>query len=64
MKAFFGKWLYQGKERDISTSNWTWREWASLIIHVAFGLIPLVYGTVSAWNLWFDMFGEPIISIL
>lgn len=64
MKAFFGKWLYQGKERDISTSNWTWREWASLIIHVAFGLIPLVYGTVSAWNFWFDMFGEPITPSL
>ena len=61
----FKKWFNQAeKERDLNTSNWSWREWASLIIHVAFGLIPLVYGTVSAWHFWYDMFGDGLTPTL
>lgn len=72
MKNIFKNWHFSfpkfqmapEKERDLSVSNWSWREWASLIIHVAFGLIPLVYGTVSAWHFWYDMFGDGLTPTL
>ena len=51
-------------ERSLDTTNWDWRQYTSLVVHSLFGLIPLVYGTVSAWQFWYDMFGDGLTPTL
>ncbi len=64
IKTWFQRTPKADVERSLDTTNWDWRQYTSLAVHSLFGLIPLVYGTVSAWQFWYDMFGEMLTPSL